>query len=274
MIRHTRAGESQHQRALVLGPGAITEGLDRNEFEVWYQPQLDLSSGGLARFEALVRWRHPQLGILLPGEFIALAEASAEMDRLGDFVLLEAIRQVAVWRSLAPDSDIGVAVNLTAAQAVDPHITRKVSAALADADVPARFLSLEVPEASLMDQAVERVVANLKDEGVAISVDDFGAGFSSLPRLRRLRVDYVKLSRRLVSGLGRDADDTLVVEAVVQMAHTLGMQAVAEGVETLDQLGRLSDLGCDFAQGFYWSKAMLSEDARQMVTRALVQLTA
>jgi diguanylate cyclase len=262
----------ERNRDQALLPGAIEAALERGEFEVWYQPQLDLSTGALSRFEALVRWRHPAWGVLLPKDFLALAVETAEIGRLGEFVLNEAVRQVGVWRDLAPHANVGVSVNLSAQEVVDERLPRAVESALTDHGVPAHLLTVELTESSLMAPASVRAVEALRDLGVGIAVDNFGTGFSSLSRLRRLGVHYLQIDRTLVAGLCRDEHDSVVVEAVVVLAHTLGMKAVAEGVETLDQLGRLSDLGCDFAQGFYWSKAMLSEDARRMVSRALVQL--
>lgn len=261
-----------NDRHTALSPGAIEAGLDRGEFEVWYQPQLDLSSGALTRFEALVRWRHPAWGVLLPKDFLALAEESTEINRIGEYVLQGALAQVAVWRELAPHAGIGVSVNLSSQEVIDEHLPWAVDKALVENQVPAHLLTVELTEAALMSPAASSAVEALKRRGVAVAVDDFGTGFSSLTRLRRLSVDFLKIDRSLVAGLGHDMDDSVVVEAVVGLAHTLGMSVVAEGVETLDQLGRLSDLGCDYAQGFYWSKAILSEDARRMVSRALVRL--
>lgn len=272
MSRPSSFQTSRPSRAVVVDPGEMPEAIERGELEVWYQPQLDLVTGGLARFEALVRWRHPRLGVLLPAEFLPAAEEASEMARLGELVLGEAVAQVASWRELAPAAP-GVSVNLSYSQAVDPRVPELVRAALDRWSVPAELLCVELAEASLMSAAVEDVVAALRQQGVRIAVDNFGTSSSSLSRIRRLGIHYLKIARQLVGGLGRNPDDTVVVEAVVQMAHTLGLLAVAEGVETLDQLGRLSDLGCDFAQGFYWSKAMLAADARRMVAHALVPQT-
>lgn len=256
------------QLGLDIAPGSVTKGLEREELEVWYQPQLELTTGELARFEALVRWRHPHYGLLLPGEFIPQAEAASEMVQVDGFVLGEAVRQVAGWQERYPRAGVGVSVNLSSSQVLDPHLHQVVAQALQGRGVPAGMLCVELAEPVLMLPGIQQVVGGLQDLGVTVAVDGFGSGFSSLSRLRRLRVGLLKIARPLVAGLGRDADDTAVVEAIVQMAHTLGIQTVAEGVETLEQLGRLSDLGCDFAQGFYWSRAMLSQDADRLVARA------
>lgn len=267
MNRSTSIYASRPTKGVVMEAGALAEGMSRGELEVWYQPQLDLANGALSRFEALVRWRHPRLGLLMPDDFLPAAEVSEEIALLGEFVLSEAVAQMADWRELAPEAGLGVAVNLSATEALDSRLPDAVDGVLDAHGVPAELLCVELAEASLMNPAVEDTVRRLGRRGVQIAVDDFGSGFSSLSRLRRLRTHYLKIDLHLVAGLGGNPDDTVVVEAIVQMAHTLGMRAVAEGVETLDQLGRLSELGCDFAQGFYWSKAMLSEDARRLVSR-------
>jgi EAL domain-containing protein (putative c-di-GMP-specific phosphodiesterase class I) len=253
---------------VVTDAGSVVEGLDRGEFEVWYQPQLELVSGDLARFEALVRWRHPRHSLLLPDQFIPAAEASSEMVALDTFVLQTSVRELSGWRSRYPSTRVGVSVNLSSSQVLDPLLDETVAGALEENGVPAALLTVELAEAVLMVPGVAQVVESLVRLGVNVAVDGFGAGFSSLSRLRQLRIGYLKIARPLVAGLGRNADDTVVVEAIVLMAHKLGMKTVAEGVETLDQLGRLSDLGCDFAQGFYWSRAVLGRDAQRMVSRA------
>jgi diguanylate cyclase (GGDEF)-like protein len=240
---------------------ALRKAIDRDELLVHYQPTVDLTTGRVVGAEALVRWDHPQHGIVHPAEFIALAEETGLIVPLGTVVLREACAQSHRWSAEAGD-DFLMSVNLSARQFADPRLPEIVASALAECGASPASLALEITESALMEHADTTMVAlrSLKDLGVRLAIDDFGTGYSSLTYLKRFPIDVIKVDRSFVDGLGRDAGDEAIVATVVELAHTLGMQAVAEGVETEVQLRRLRDLGCDVGQGFLFSRPVPADD--------------
>jgi EAL domain-containing protein (putative c-di-GMP-specific phosphodiesterase class I) len=203
--------------------------------------------------EALVRWVHPERGLLEASQFVPLAEETGIIVPVGGWVLAEACREAATWsgNGHAP----AVSVNLSARQLSRLDLVDLVSAALEESGLNPDRLWLEITESTLMEDADTAVEAlqRLRALGVHLSVDDFGTGYSSLAYLRRFPVDSLKVDRSFVAGLGEDPEDSAIVEAVVSMAHSLHLSVVAEGVETDEQLARLRDLGCELAQGFYFA---------------------
>jgi diguanylate cyclase (GGDEF)-like protein/PAS domain S-box-containing protein len=240
---------------------ALHRAIERNEFEVFYQPVVSLCDGSAVGAEALVRWRHPERGLVSPTEFITLAEETGLVVPLGRWVLEQACRQAAVWRRVHGDA-LTISVNLSARQLVRAELVSEVAAALRDAAIPPAMMCLEITESVLMDDVEMSLAAirALKSLGVRLSIDDFGTGYSSLGYLKRLPVDAVKVDRSFVDGLGTDPDDSAIVAAVVSLGHTLGLTVVAEGVETHEQLAELVALGCDQAQGFLFSAAVPADD--------------
>jgi diguanylate cyclase (GGDEF)-like protein len=231
----------------------LRRALDRNELCLHYQPIVRVNSGALTSFEALVRWNHPERGQVPPDEFIPLAEDSGLIIPIGRWVLREACAQLSAWRAASPTmSAVQVSVNLSAKQFNSPDIVATVAEALALASLPAAALILEITESVLMEEAesTAQTLRALKELGVGLSIDDFGTGYSSLSYLKRFPVDVLKIDRSFVAGLGTDADDDVIVSAVVSLAHALGLSVVAEGVETRCQLHELRRLGCDSAQGY------------------------
>ena len=231
----------------------LRRALGRGELRLDYQPIVRVVSGDLGSFEALVRWNHPERGLVAPDEFIPLAEDTGLIIPIGQWVLREACAQLSAWRAASPTmSAVQVSVNLSAKQFNNPDIVATVADALALASLPAAALTLEITESVLMEQveATAHTLQALKDLGVGLSIDDFGTGYSSLSYLKRFPVDVLKIDRSFVDGLGTDADDHAIVGAVVSLAHALGLSVVAEGVETTSQLNELRRLGCDSAQGY------------------------
>jgi diguanylate cyclase (GGDEF)-like protein len=230
----------------------------QGELAVHYQPVLDLG-GAVVSVEALARWNRRGEGWVPPSEFLPVAEQAGLITSLGVDMLAEAARQVARWRIEHPSlADLGLSVNLTGHQLVDPELPRSILDILADARLPADRLELEITEAVIVERG-ERAVSGvraLRDIGARVTIDDFGTGYSSLLHLRRLPVTALKLDRFFVAGVADDHGDARLAAAVINLAHSLGLGALAKGVETIAQVGALRAMGCDLAQGFYWSEAL------------------
>src|SRR3954454_17834772 len=229
-----------------------------------YQPLIDMRTGRPIGAEALVRWEHPTEGLRGPDQFIALAEESGLITEIGALVLNDACRQAARWVADSPEQqDLLVTVNLSARQVADPRIVEQVAGALGDAGLEPNRLVLEITETVLMHDrdAAAATLWQLKGLGVRIAIDDFGTGYSSLAYLRRFPIDMLKVAREFVDGLGRDAHDDVITHAIVELANTLGLLTVAEGIETEQQSETLAALGCDIAQGYLFSRPIEAEAA-------------
>jgi EAL domain-containing protein (putative c-di-GMP-specific phosphodiesterase class I) len=229
----------------------LRRAVDAGEMEIHVQPSFAIDSGRLARAEALVRWRHPSRGLLQPGQFVPLAEATGTIKAVTRVVLTQSLDQVAEWR--AAGHDVPVSVNVSAHDVNDPAFAELVVAELASRDLPGRSLVLELTETALLadPEAAALGLRRVAAAGVTVAVDDFGAGYASLLYLRRYPISVLKLDRSLVQGLTVNATDAALVRWTVEMAHSLGVICVAEGVEDAETLMALADLGCDEAQGFY-----------------------
>ena len=237
----------------LLLENALRRAPERGELRALYQPIVRLTDGSMVAAEALVRWAHPERGMLTAAEFVPLAEETGIIVPVGGWVLDEACRQAATWTGdgRAP----AVSVNLSAHQLNRTDLVGAVDRALRESGLDPDRLWLEITESVLMEDADAAVAAleSLRGLGVHLCVDDFGTGYSSLAYLRRFPVDALKVDRSFVAGLGKDPEDSAIVEAVVSMAHSLRLSVVAEGVETDEQLARLRELGCELAQGFYFA---------------------
>jgi len=235
----------------------MRQALSRGEFELYYQPQIDLESGDVIGVEALVRWNHPERGLVFPGDFIAIAEDSGLIVPIGEWVLLEACRQAKLWL-LDGISSCVVAVNLSGAQFTRGTLVETVSRALQESGLPPELLELELTESILIQDAegVLAIVRQLKSFGVKLSIDDFGTGYSSLSYLKRFNVDKLKIDQSFVRDIASDPDDKAIVNAIIQMARSLGLTTIAEGVENADALALLTELGCDEVQGYYFARPM------------------
>jgi diguanylate cyclase (GGDEF)-like protein len=233
---------------------------ERGELRVAYQPKIDLASGRVAHAEALLRWTHPELGVVAPDEFIPLAEHSGIVHALTRFVLEEALAENARWRG--GGLDLGIAVNLSAMDLMDAGLVEFLERALRSHRVPPHRLILEVTESALMrdvDYAV-RVLKRLHDAGVRLSIDDFGTGHSSLAQLKRLPVDELKIDKSFVMRLARGSDDDVIVRSTIELGHNMGLTVIAEGVENEEGLALLRAYHCDMAQGFWFSRPMPGAD--------------
>lgn len=236
---------------------SLRKALERNEFVVYYQPQVDIATRQIVAVEALVRWNHPRLGLVLPDQFIPSAELSGLILALGDWVTETACRDVAGWCKRTGET-LKVAVNLSARQFHQSHLAHKIGDIIARTGLPHDALEIEITESVAMNDAEQTrtIMADLQRAGVGIAVDDFGTGYSSLGYLRRFPLDAIKIDKSFVRDLMTEPDDATIVRTVIAMAHSLGLEVVAEGVETEDQLAFLAEQGCDRAQGYLFSKAV------------------
>jgi diguanylate cyclase (GGDEF)-like protein/PAS domain S-box-containing protein len=243
--------------------------IDAGQLELHYQPEVELATGRLIAAEALVRWRHPQRGLVPPDEFIPLAEQSDLILRLGSWVLREACRQLAEWRrDGVVGTDFRVAVNISARQLSRAGLAAELAVLLGEYGLSARSLCLEITEGVLMDdaQAARGSLEAIKRLGANIALDDFGVGFSSLSRIRDLPVfDVVKIDRSFTAGVAAAGPDAAVIAAALSLAQRLGATAVAEGIETPAQLDALRELGCDIGQGFLLGRPLPAEEVRALL---------
>ncbi|MGH9009395.1 MAG: putative bifunctional diguanylate cyclase/phosphodiesterase, partial [Acidimicrobiia bacterium] len=252
------------EAALRLETGtALHRALERAEFENFYQPIVDLASGRIAGVEALVRWNHPERGLIAPAAFIPLAEEQGLIVPIGAGVLEESCRQWARWRSEFPAREpLVLNVNISARQLHRPEFLDSIRAVLLRYGVEPGVLCLELTESVLIEdvEAQRHTLAGLRKLGVRLAIDDFGTGYSSLTYLKRFPVDGIKIDQSFVAGLGRDTFDTAIIDSVIDLAHAVGLHVTAEGVETDEQLRRLQALGCDFAQGHYFARPQSADD--------------
>jgi diguanylate cyclase (GGDEF)-like protein len=233
----------------------LRRALDRDEFNVLYQPIFDTKTMQPVAVEALVRWRHPTRGIVGPVEFIPLAEETGLIAPLGRWVLEHAVAEVAGWSRQFPAVTLRVAVNVSGQQLARPEFLEEVRAALDASDLPPERLGLEITESILINEtgSPHITLQALRAMGVKILIDDFGTGYSSLARLKRVPLDIIKIDRSFVDGVGAEEGDTAIVSAIVDIARSLGLEVIAEGVEGEAQLARLRELGCHAAQGYLFS---------------------
>jgi len=251
---------NEHSRERLALLGDLRGAMERGEIVVFFQPQVALPAGGAVGVEALVRWDHPERGLLPPGVFLALVEQAGLMGQLTLHVLEQSLVQCAAWR--AEGLDLRVAVNLAAPNVADPALPAGVAALLERTGVPADRLKLEITETIVMAEPVHArpVLDGLRDLGVALALDDFGTGHSSLSYLKELPVSELKLDRSFVSGIVGDARDLAIVRATVELARTLGLRVVGEGVEDAETLRLLAELGCNEAQGYYMSRPLPADE--------------
>ncbi len=233
----------------------LRRAIEEQQLQVFYQPKLCLKTGRLDSAEALVRWHHPQRGMVAPSEFIGLAEETGLISAIGEFVLRQACWQACEWQrqGMAP---IRVSVNLSVHQLRQGKLVSLVRQVLEETGLAPQWLELELTESQLLD-SVEHIIVTfqqLRDLGVKLAIDDFGTGYSSLSYLRRFPVDYVKIDRAFISGLGDGTEDAAIIQAIISMAHSLGLKVVAEGVENQSQLEFLRSHGCDEVQGYLISR--------------------
>lgn len=251
--------ESMRRRVearLALESGLRTA-MEREELEVYYQPKVRLDDGGLAGFEALVRWNHPSMGLIAPADFVPIAEETGQIVAIGEWVLREACRQMAEWHRRFPEQErYAVSVNLSVRQFRQPELVNHVARILEETKLEAQYLQLEITESVVMEDPDTTIATSkaLKELGVGIKLDDFGTGYSSLSYLCRMPIDTLKIDRSFVGRMQESKADFEVVRTVLALAQSLEMDVVAEGLEQQEQILELRSLGCQFGQGYYFGR--------------------
>jgi len=246
----------------------LRHALEQAQFRLHYQPEVDLASGHIVGVEALIRWEHPRRGLLPPEHFIPMAEEIGLILPIGQWVLDEACRQARAWSDELPEDRRPImSVNLSVREFQQPDVAERVGHSLALAGLPAGMLRLEITESMILDPTAraESLVASLHERGVGIALDDFGTGYSSLSAIRRLPVDTLKIDRSFIAGIHESPSDVAIAEAVVRLAHALGMDVVAEGIESDLQRRPLQAIGVDRGQGFHFGRPVSGTEMGDML---------
>ena len=245
---------------------SLCRALERREFELHYQPKIDLKSGKITGVEALIRWRHPERGLIPPAEFIPIAESCGLIVPIGRWVLREACTQAREWQG-AGLPQIPVAVNISSVEFRDKNFLENLRATLNETGLEPRHLELELTESVLMQhvESTAFVLGELRAMGVQLAVDDFGTGYSSLSYLSQFPINSLKIDRSFVQGITSERDDAPIISAVINMGRSLRQRVIAEGVETREQLAFLQSRGCDEAQGYYFSRPVAAEQFAKLL---------
>lgn len=247
----------------------LRQALDRKEFEIYYQPKVDLKLNRIKGMEALVRWHHPQKGMLLPSEFIPALEETGLILPLGNWVLTEACRQVRKWQEAAPVDENGfmLSINLTSRQLHHPDLLDHLSKTIEETGLDARLIQFEINENVIADNSNGTlfILERLKSLGVKLAVDDFGTGFSNLQTLKRLPLDALIIDRSFVTGLSNDSENKAIIQTVLNLGDILNLSVIAEGVETAEEAAFLDRLGCQYAQGYYFARPMTHPEASELL---------
>jgi EAL domain-containing protein (putative c-di-GMP-specific phosphodiesterase class I) len=249
----------------------LRRAIEHEEFRVYYQPIVSLAPCRIIGFEALVRWRHPQRGFVSPVEFIPVAEKTRLIIPIGTWVLHAACQQTRLWQKHLPAYPfLLVSVNLSGIQFIQPNLVELVNNTLQEADLTPHSVKLEITESVLMDNVdpAEDILTRLHTLGIKLGLDDFGTGYSSLSCLHRYPFDMLKLDKSFVQRLGTDDESAEIVRTIVTLAHNLGLEVIAEGIETPQQLTYLKTLGCEYGQGYLFSQPVDTETATALLTAA------
>lgn len=240
--------------------------LERNELEVYYQPQISVVNNKIVGFEALLRWNHPSKGLLLPGKFISLAEHTRLINPIGQWVLETVCRQIKQWQELNLNS-LKIAINVSPIQFLDPGFLGMIRTTITEFDIDPKFLEIEITESIATNKSlnIEPVLHELKEIGVSIAIDDFGTEYSSLSRLKTLSVDRIKMDMQFVHSISRSEKDDAIAKIIIQLAKNLEMNVIAEGIETENQMRFLTTNACDEVQGFYYYRPMQAVDAEKLL---------
>ena len=258
-FRHDMDGLSAEKFDL---DNSLHRSVERGELMLQYQPIIDLQTGEVAGVEALLRWNHPHRGVLSPAMFISVAEETGEIIRIGQWVLEQACRDAVTFQAMRPGVPLSMSVNVSADEFRQPGLAARIERVLETTGLVPRNLKLELTETVLLGDVPQtmEILGELKGLGICLSIDDFGTGYSSLSYLQRLPVDVIKVDQSFVASLNTEATARPVLRAVVELANALFMQVIAEGIETLDQLDFLREIGCGFGQGFYFNRALDRRD--------------
>ena len=254
----------RHQKAYITMESALRQAVEEHQFELYFQPKVSLQTEKIEQVEALLRWNHPEKGIVYPDDFISFAEESGLIIRIGEWVLEECARQIKIWEA-AEMSIESVSVNVSALQFAEPHFIDFLKALVMLHDIPPQKLELELTESVMLNEQTVYKLENLKEYGFHIALDDFGTGYSSLSYLRHLPIHGVKIDRSFISGLEGDSDSLMLVRTIIAIAKNFNLTVIAEGVETEEEYRILKELECDYYQGFYCQKALRTDELEQLL---------
>ncbi|HEY9751887.1 MAG TPA: GGDEF domain-containing phosphodiesterase, partial [Coleofasciculaceae cyanobacterium] len=252
---------------------ALRRAIERQEFQLYYQPIVSLQSGLITGFETLVRWQHPEQGLVSPEKFIQIAEETGLIIPIGEWILYEACYQAHQWHQRLPEGkSLNIAINLSGKQFAQPDLVQQIDKSLCQTGLDPRCLKLEITESVLMETSKlsTHTLHELKALNLDLCIDDFGTGYSSLSYLHHFPIDILKADRSFVStmgGEGQPSSRNEIARTIVMLAHNLGIQVVAEGVETVDQLAQLRQLRCEYGQGFFFSRPLSREDAEALILK-------
>jgi diguanylate cyclase (GGDEF)-like protein len=268
--RHQVFDKAMHARAVALLQleTDLRRAVERNEFRLYYQPIVSFHSGKVYGFEALIRWLHPEKNIISPAEFIPIAEETGLIIPIGRWVLREACRQMKEWQQSYPNlPPLTVSVNLSGKQLSQPDLIQDIKSILNETELDPSYLELEITESVIMENAEHAadMLAQLRALRVQINVDDFGTGYSSLSYLHRFPVNNLKIDQSFVSRIGVDEENSEIISTILTLARNLGLDVIAEGVETKEQLNHLQDLGCEQGQGYYFSVPVDHKGAAMLI---------
>ena len=265
----TQEMQANTERNLQLA-NALRFAIERDQLYLHYQPQVSVDDGRIIGAETLIRWQHPELGMLPPTEFITVAENTGQIAKIGEWVLRTAARQMKTWLDAGLPIPV-IAVNISTIQFRDSNFPELVTSILDDENLPHRYLELELTEAAAMDnpEAAVKMMDKLDNLGIRMSIDDFGTGYSSLSYLKRFKVYKLKIDRTFVRDITEDAEDKAIVAAIINMATSLGIRTIAEGVETAGQLGFLRLQGCNEVQGYYFSRPVAAAEFEAYIREAV-----
>lgn len=250
----------------ILSEMNLRKGLDFHEFRLFYQPQVNCHSGEVNGFEALIRWQHPERGLIFPGDFIDLAESTGLITPIGEWVIKEAFTQLAKWKEQG-QGHLTVSINLSPRHFLHPKLPAYLVKCAEEAEVNTQNLMLEITENVALENqgAVKRRIKQLIDFGFAISIDDFGTGYSAFIYLQHFAIQEIKIDRQFISTMEIDPKSSVIIKTIIHLAKMLGLRTVAEGVETIGQWKILQEMGCDEIQGFYFSKALPVDEINEML---------
>ncbi|NJL42655.1 MAG: EAL domain-containing protein [Pseudanabaena sp. SU_2_4] len=278
MYEVKKSGKAHHQvfnlnmasqaRQQLLLESELRRAIEHKEFRVYYQPVVQLDTGKIVEVEALVRWQHPQRGLVQPLEFISLAEETGLIIPIGQWVFQAACQQLQEWHLKYPsDPPLIISVNLSSKQFQQPQIAEKIAMTLQEHNLEPGCLKMEITESILLKNTAVNldIMQQIKELGVHLAIDDFGTGFSALNYLKQFPIDTLKIDRAFTNGLGQNAEDTAIVHAIIAFAKALNLSITAEGIETAEQLALLQELKCDRGQGYYFAEPLTSEALSQLL---------
>lgn len=247
----------------------LRHAIERDEFRLHYQPLVRLGTGAIEGFEALIRWEHPERGMVSPADFIPIAEETGLIVPIGRWVLREACRQLADWRCRLPISDdLSISVNISRNHMAAPDLLDQIRNLLDEFQLEGRHINLEITESVIMEnpESVLRILSEIRSLGMELHMDDFGTGYSSLSCLHHFPISKLKIDREFIKTMGEDEEHTAIVHAIIALAHHLRLQVTAEGIETRAQLEQILAMGCEYGQGFYFAKPLVPSDVESVLT--------